>query len=82
MSDERKPSGTWAPMPPPRNKAWEEAARDVDLSSAVPYRPQERYEVGQVIEHPKYGIGIVRGVKGNLAYVVFHDTIRKLAMGR
>lgn len=74
----RKASGTWAPLPPPRYPAWEEASRGVDLSQPVPYRPQGSYRLGQVIEHPRFGVGIVRGRKGHVLYVVFPDDTRRL----
>jgi hypothetical protein len=79
----RRTSGTWAPPPPPSNKAWKEASRDRDLSSPIPYDPAETYSHGQVIVHAGFGIGVVMGVKQpNKIIVVFKDTTRKLLMGR
>ncbi|RLB55776.1 MAG: hypothetical protein DRI34_10075 [Deltaproteobacteria bacterium] len=78
----RRPSGTWAPLPPPRYQAWEEASRGADLSQPLPYRPGDSYQVGQVIEHPRFGVGIVQGRKGHVLYVVFPDDTRRLVTGR
>lgn len=83
MSSERKPSGTWAPLPPPRNRAWEEASRGKDLAHPAPYAPSATYRVGEVILHPRFGTGIVQGVKeGGKIYVVFEDDTRVLAQGQ
>ena len=80
---DRKPSGTWAPSPPPRHEAWEEAKRGKDLSNPVLYDSSATYEVGQVISHPTFGIGIVMGVKhGGKMYVVFENKTRTLVTGR
>lgn len=83
MSDDRTPSGTWAPLPPPRNQAWEDARRGKDLGHPRPYRPADSYSLDEVITHPHFGLGIVRGIKeGGKIYVVFEDDTRVLAHGR
>jgi hypothetical protein len=80
---ERKPSGTWAPMPPPKNQAWEEAIAGKDLDSPVAYDPARGFSLGQVIRHDKFGIGVVMGVKiGNKIIVVFEDRTRILVKGQ
>ncbi len=79
----RKSSGTWAPPPPPRSKAWQEATRDRNLSAPIPYDPSEIYSQGQVIVHAGFGVGVVMGVKQpNKIIVVFKNRTRKLLMGR
>ena len=76
----RKPSGTWAPLGPPRNKAFEDACRGKDLSDPVAYNPKSNYQLGDVIKHMNFGIGIVMGHReGNKIIVVFNDKTRKLA---
>ena len=78
----RSTSTTWT-RPTPRHQAWEEASRGKDLSDPRPYRPRERYTLDEVIAHPRFGLGIVRGVKqGDKIYVVFEDDTRVLAHGR
>ncbi len=78
----RKPSGTWAPLPPPKNQAWEEASAGKDLTDPRPYRPQETFALGEAISHPSFGLGIVMGFKeGRKIIVVFQDTTRILVQG-
>jgi hypothetical protein len=78
----KKPSGTWAPLPPPKNQAWENASAGRNLDNPRPYSPKEIFVLGDVIEHKSFGIGIVMGFKeGNKIIVVFKDTTRKLAQG-
>lgn len=79
---DRKPSGTWAPMPPPKNQAWEEASRDKDLSNPIPYSPKTIFQVGDVLTHPKFGIGIVMGQKeGGKIIVIFQQSTNRLVHG-
>jgi hypothetical protein len=78
----KKPSGTWAPLPPPRNRAWEEASAGKDLTDPRPYKPQETFALGEVIAHQSFGLGIVMGFKkGGKMIVVFGDTTRILIQG-
>lgn len=78
----KKPSGTWAPLPPPKNQAWENASAGKDLDKPRPYSPKDTFVLGDVIEHQSFGIGIVMGFKeGKKIIVVFRDTTRKLAQG-
>jgi hypothetical protein len=78
----KKPSGTWAPLPPPKNQAWEIASAGKNLDNPRPYSPRETFVLGDVIEHKSFGVGIVMGFKeGNKIIVVFKDTTRKLAQG-
>lgn len=78
----KKPSGTWAPLPPPKNQAWEDASAGKDLDNPRTYSPRETFVLGEVIEHKSFGTGIVMGSKeGNKIIVVFRDTTRILAQG-
>ena len=79
---DRKPSGTWAPMPGPRNPAWEEATRGKDLRHPIPYDPHRAFSVGEVIAHHKFGIGVVVGLReGKKIHVVFKSRYRLLVHG-
>ena len=77
---DNKNTGTWAPQPPlKKDPMWEEASRDVNLDNPVPYQPTQTFPLGTVIAHPKFGTGIVRGLKpGGKIIVVFPDGVRKL----
>jgi hypothetical protein len=78
----KKPSGTWAPLPPPRNQAWENASAGKDLENPRPYSPKETFALGDVIEHQSFGTGIVMGFKeGKKIIVVFRNTTRILLQG-
>jgi hypothetical protein len=78
----KKPSGTWAPLPPPRNQAWEEASEGKDLRNPLPYHPKRTFSLGDVIHHEKFGVGIVMGFKeGKKMIVVFRDTTRMMTQG-
>jgi hypothetical protein len=78
----KKPSGTWAPLPPPKNQAWENASAGKNLDNPRPYHPKEAFALGDVIEHKSFGTGIVMGFKaGQKMIVVFKDTTRILVQG-
>jgi transcription elongation factor GreA-like protein len=78
---DKKPSGTWAPLPTDTaSKSWKQASADKDLSSPINYDPKRSFSLGDVIIHKKYGIGIVMGVKkeSNTLIVVFKQHTKKL----
>jgi len=78
----KTPSGTWAPLPPPKNQAWENASAGKNLDNPRPYSPRETFVLGDVIEHQSFGTGIVMGFKeGKKIIVVFRDTTRILVQG-
>lgn len=82
MTGDRKPSGTWAPLPPPRNQAWENTSKGKDLSNPAPYSPKDTYAIGDVLLHKDFGVGIVMGIKeGGKLIVVFETCTRKLVHG-
>lgn len=77
-----------------RKKAHEAAARgtpedfdalanQVDLSRAERYSMKMALEVHSVVDHPRFGLGIVAELKeGNKALLVFNDGPRVLVYGR
>ena len=78
----KKPSGTWAPLPPPKNQAWENASAGKYLENPRSYSPKETFVLNDVIEHKQFGVGIVMGFKeGRKIIVVFRDTTRILIQG-
>ncbi|GAG43550.1 unnamed protein product, partial [marine sediment metagenome] len=80
----KKSSGTWAPPPPKRPAAaWQEATAGKDISNPIAYHPKTTFELGQVIIHGKFGVGVVMGVKeGAKIIVVFEDDTKVLVHGR
>ncbi len=64
-------------------KAWLDHTRGKDLSNPSMYHPGQSYEPGQVIQHVKFGKGIVVLVKeGNKMEVIFEDKLRLLVHSR
>jgi hypothetical protein len=59
-------------------REWEEA---VDGRAGRAYRMTERYGVGDVVEHAKFGTGVVR-TAGDKVEVLFRDATRALVHGR
>jgi hypothetical protein len=79
-----KGAGTWAPPPPRRpERAWQEATAGKDLGRPVAYHPKTTFEVGAVLIHGKFGLGVVVGLKeGDKILVTFQDDTRTLVHGR
>jgi len=78
----KKTSGTWAPLPPPKNQAWENASQGKNLDNPRTYHLKETFALGDVIGHHSFGVGIVMGFKeGKKMIVVFRDTTRILVQG-
>ncbi len=52
-------------------------------STPKPYRMTETFEVNDILEHPHFGTGVVRGVvAGDKIEVLFEDGTKILAQGR
>jgi hypothetical protein len=62
---------------------FEVLAKEVDLSQAAAYSMKSALDLRQVVEHPKFGLGIVFAIKeGGKAEIVFRDGPRTLVHGR
>ena len=57
---------------------WLELISDKSEEDAKPYTISGVYEVGDLIEHPKFGKGYVSDIIGNKMVVTFKDGDRKL----
>ncbi len=71
----------------PREKAvvipieveWREQLRSREGAPSVPYAPTRDFKVGDVIEHPTFGCGIVRSLKdGNKFEALFQRDVKIL----
>ncbi len=71
----------------PREKAriipleveWREQLRSNEGKPSLPYAPTKEYKLGDIIEHPTFGCGVVRGMKdGNKFEVLFQRDIKTL----
>ncbi len=54
----------------------------VDAGRAVAYSMKITFKEDQVVQHPKFGIGLVRSVQGDKIEVFFEDEVRFLVHGR
>lgn len=52
---------------------WQEASRDADPASALPYRMDGVFKVNNWVNHPSFGYGVVLSVTGNKVEILFQD---------
>jgi len=78
--------GSWAPaserIARPTVTSWEALLREKDLSRARRYSTKERFEADDVLEHPIFGIGLVREVRGDKISVAFKADVKTLVHGK
>ncbi len=55
--------------------SWEDQFKGKDLSHAKKYSPKETFVVDEVVDHPTFGLGLVRAVRGDKVDIAFkqHD---------
>lgn len=61
--------------------AWDEAVAGRAVAEARRYRPSERFAAGELLDHAKFGLGVVRRAEATTIEVTFRDATRKLAHG-
>lgn len=64
------------------NAQYERRMRDRDPAEAVDYAPSLAPAAGQLIRHPKFGVGLVEAVSGTKANILFRDGPRTLVVNR
>ena len=64
-----------------KEREWSEALDARAGETAAPYRTTSRFAEGQIVEHVKFGRGLVRRVDGGKIEVIFKDGARLLAHG-
>lgn len=69
------------------NRAAAHVARWTDLrektgDKPMPYTMKAEFEVGSVVEHPKFGVGFVVQTTGQAIQVIFQDQERSLVHNR
>ncbi len=81
---QRKVAASSGPRPrKARVSRYQELLNGKDMSLAKRYSSQDSYELGDVLEHPSFGIGVTITVKGgNKIEVVFQDGVKTLVHGR
>ncbi|HVH46574.1 MAG TPA: hypothetical protein VM925_29740 [Labilithrix sp.] len=78
-----KPLGVRAPtIAPPASPANDWAAAVADKGKPRrKYSATERFARGELVEHPKFGVGVVTGTEPGKAVILFESGIRKLVAG-
>jgi hypothetical protein len=51
-------------------------------SKGVPYNMKSKFEVNQKLDHPRFGVGIIRAVQSDKIEVVFSDEVKSLIHNR
>lgn len=62
-----------------RPEAWK-AAVSTASGPKKSYNAGERFATGELVEHPKFGVGVVTGVEPGRAQILFESGARKLVM--
>lgn len=58
---------------------WREQMNKAARVASIPYSPQREFKVGDVLEHPSFGAGIVKTIKdGNKFEVLFQRDVKTL----
>jgi Zn ribbon nucleic-acid-binding protein len=68
-----------------KKPTWQEAidkAGNKAVNNARPYSIRERYHEGDIVSHPKFGVGFVTEISENKAEVTFQDERRVLVHNR
>jgi hypothetical protein len=62
---------------------YDKLSRQIDMTQSTKYSMKMNLDVNQVVEHPKFGLGIVVELReGSKASIVFPDGGRVLVYGR
>jgi hypothetical protein len=62
--------------------SWEEQFRGKDITKAKKYLPRETFAVDDVVDHPTFGLGIVRAVRDGKVEVGFKQEDKILVHGK
>lgn len=78
------PSGGAAKKPsaPAVTLSWDEQFKGKDLSKAKKYSPRETFVVDDVVDHPTFGLGLVRAVRGDKVEIAFKQSDKTLVHGK
>jgi len=77
-SPARSSSSPPASIRPPK---WKDIVLDKPEGAFVAYSPGSRFEQNTLVNHPKFGKGVVLEVDGNKVHVLFEEGLRKLLHG-
>lgn len=62
--------------------SWEDQFKGKDLTKAKKYSPRETFVVDEVVDHPTFGLGLVRAVRGDKIEVGFKQADKVLVHGK
>lgn len=62
--------------------SWDEQFKGKDLSKARKYSPRETFVVDDVVDHPTFGLGLVRAVRDGKVEVAFKQEDKILVHGK
>lgn len=62
--------------------SWDEQFKGKDLTQAKKYSPRETFVVDDVVDHPTFGLGLVRGVRDGKVEVAFKQEDKILVHGK
>ncbi|NUQ72430.1 MAG: hypothetical protein HUU21_02640 [Polyangiaceae bacterium] len=71
-------AGPFAPKPADPELSWAEHMAGKENATFTPYALTSKYEKGALIQHPKFGKGIVTQVEGTKVEVCFEEGTKKL----
>jgi hypothetical protein len=82
----RKASSSSGSSAPKRAAAvtvsWDEQFAGKDLAKAKKYSPRETFVVDDVVDHPTFGLGLVRAVRGDKVEIAFKQADKTLVHGK
>ena len=62
--------------------SWDEQFKGKDLTKAKKYSPRETFVVDDVVDHPTFGLGLVRAVRDGKVEVAFKQEDKILVHGK
>ncbi len=62
--------------------SWDEQFKGKDLTQAKKYSPRETFVVDDVVDHPTFGLGLVRAVRDGKVEVAFKQEDKILVHGK
>jgi hypothetical protein len=79
----KKPAGAGSkPRAAAVTVSWDDQFKGKDLTKAKKYSPRETFAVDEVVDHPTFGLGLVRAVRGDKIEVGFKQEDKVLVHGK
>lgn len=76
------PGAPRKPSTPAITLSWDDQFKGKDLTKAKKYSPRETFGVDDVVDHPTFGLGLVRAVRGDKVEVAFKQADKVLVHGK